>query len=98
MYRVILTAKDANANVKPYKEVLNEGNHFTTRERAEIYMLQTMIEEVSELNRPDTYNTPHTRVFIADLDGDHDAIVRLWDGDDYWDVSYYDIEEVTTKG
>lgn len=93
MFRVVLTAMDANANVKPYKEVLNEGNAFDTRENAEIYMLRAMTEEVSELNQPDAYNTPHTRVFIADLDGDHDAIVRLWDGDDYWDVSYYDIKE-----
>jgi hypothetical protein len=93
MFRVVLTAMDANVNVEPYKEVLNDGISFDTRESAEIYMLRAMTEEVSELNQPDAYNTPHTRVFIADFDGDHDAIVRLWDGDDYWDVSYYDIEE-----
>ena len=93
MYKVVLTAMDANANEEPYKEVLNDGNSFDTKENAEIYMLRAMIEEVSDLNQPDAYNTPHTKVFIADLDGDHDAIVRLWDGEDYWDVSYYDIEE-----
>ena len=42
---------------------------------------------------PDADNTPHTSVFIADLNGEHDATVRMWDGDDYWDVTHYDIME-----
>ena len=59
-------------------------------------MLRVMNDELSLLNEPDENNTPHTAVFIADLDGEHDAIIRLWDGDDYRDVSYYDIYEVST--
>lgn len=92
MFKIVLTAMDSNANVKPYAEEI--GMTFETHDKAEIYMLHTMNEELSELNEPDAYNTPHTRVFIADLDGEHDAIIRLWDGDDYWDVTYYDIVEI----
>lgn len=91
MYKIVLTAMDANVNVEPYEEVLGNGRLFYTREGAEIYMLHAMNDELSSLNQPDENNTPHTRVFIADLDGEHDAIIRMWDGDDYWDVSYYDI-------
>lgn len=92
MFKIVLTAMDANVGTEPYLEDI--GSLFENRDRAEIYMLHTMNEELSELNQPDAYNTPHTRVFIADLNGEHDAIIRLWDGDDYWDVSYYDIVEV----
>ena len=92
MFKIVLTAMDANANVAPYTEEI--GARFRFHDEAEIHMLRAMNDELSNLNRPDAYNTPHTRVFIADLDGEHDAIIRLWDGEDYWDVSYYDIEEV----
>lgn len=94
MYKIILTAMDSNAKVEPYEEELNDGQLFDTHDKAELYMLRTMNEELSSLNEPDAYNTPHTRVFIADLDGDHDAVIRLWDGEDYCDVTYYDIVEV----
>lgn len=95
MFKIILTAMDSNANVEPYTEELGNGKLFETHDKAEIYMLYTMNDELSELNQPDAYNTPHTRVFIADLDGEHDAIIRLWDGEDYWDITYYDIVEVS---
>ena len=94
MFKIILIAMDSNANIKPYTEEVLDGRLFETREKAEINMLHVMNDELSELNQPDAYNTPPTRVFVADLDGEHDAIIRLWDGDDYWDVSYYDIVEV----
>ena len=95
MFKIILTAMDSNARVKPYTEELNNGELFKTKEDAEIYMFLAMNDELSDLNQPDENNTPHTGVFIADLNGEHDAIIRLWDGDDYWDVSYYDIVEVS---
>lgn len=91
-FKIVLTAMDSNTNDEPYTEEI--GETFDSRIEAEVYMLHTMNEELSSLNEPDAYNTPHTRVFIADLDGDHDAIIRLWDGDDYWDVTYYDIVEI----
>ena len=92
MYKIILTCMDANAAIEPYEEEIKQL--FKNRDEAEIYMLHTVNDEVSNLNQPDANNTPHTEVFIADLNGEHDAIVRLWDGEDYWDVTYYDIVEV----
>lgn len=89
MYSIITTCFDTK-NVK-HKEKFDIT--FPTRETAEISMLHCVNNEVSDLNMPDANNTPHTRVFIADLNGEHDAIVRMWDGDDYWDVTYYDIME-----
>lgn len=91
MYKIILTCFDSNIKVEPYKEEIEQK--FNTREEAEIFMLHEMNDELSCLNEPDENNTPHTRVFIADLDGEHDAIIRMWDGEDYRDVTYYDIEE-----
>ena len=96
-YKIILTAMDYNPEIKPYEEEIGKDITFTTREQAEIYMLYSMNDELSSLNEPDVNNTPHTRVFIADLDGEHDAIIRMWDGDDYWDVSYYDIVTENTN-
>ena len=92
MFKIILTAMDANTSVASYTEEI--GGRFKSHTDAEIYMLHTMNDELSNLNCPDVNNTPHTRVFIADLNGEHDAIIRMWDGDDYWDVSYYDIKKV----
>ena len=94
MYRIVLTAMDSDPKIEPYVEKV--GELFKTYEQTEIYMLRVMNDELSLLNEPDENNTPHTAVFIADLDGEHDAIIRLWDGDDYRDVSYYDIYEVST--
>lgn len=94
-FKIVLTAMDSNTSEEPYTEEI-EGV-FDSRVEAEVHMLHTMNEELSSLNEPDAYNTPHTRVFIADLDGEHDAIIRLWDGDDYWDVTYYDIVEISEE-
>lgn len=94
MYRIVLTAMDSDIKIDPYVEKV--GELFKTYEQTEICMLRVMNDELSLLNEPDENNTPHTAVFIADLDGEHDAIIRLWDGDDYRDVSYYDIYEVST--
>ena len=94
MYRIVLTAMNSDPKIEPYVETV--GELFKTYEQTEIYMLRVMNDELSLLNEPDENNTPHTAVFIADLDGEHDAIIRLWDGDDYRDVSYYDIYEVST--
>ena len=94
MYRIVLTAMNSDPKIEPYVEKV--GELFKTYEQTEIYMLRVMNDELSLLNEPDENNTPHTAVFIADLDGEHDAIIRLWDGDDYRDVSYYDIYEVST--
>lgn len=94
MYRIVLTAMNSDPKIEPYVETV--GKLFKTYEQTEIYMLRVMNDELSLLNEPDENNTPHTAVFIADLDGEHDAIIRLWDGDDYRDVSYYDIYEVST--
>lgn len=90
MYRIVLTCFDSNIKAESYKEEIEQ--EFNSREDAEIFMLRSMNDELSTLNQPDENNVPHTRVFIADLDGEHDAIVRMWDGNDYWDVTYYDIE------
>lgn len=90
-YKIILTAMDYNPEIKTYQEEIGINTIFTSREQAEIYMLHSMNDELSSLNKPDADNTPHNRVFIADLDGEHDAIIRMWDGEDYYDVSYYDI-------
>ena len=94
-FKIVLTAMDSNANVEPYTEEFDV--RFESRKEAEIWMLHTMNDELSNLNEPDVDNTPHTRVFIADLNGEHDAIIRLWDGEDYFDVTYYDIVEVAEK-
>lgn len=66
---------------------------FASKCEAESEMLYAVIDELNSLNAPDENNTPHTRVFLADLDGDHDAIIRMWDGDDYMNVTVYDIVE-----
>ena len=97
IYKIILTGMHYKSESEPYEEEIGTDINFTTREEAEIYMLHSMNDELSSLNEPDANNTPHTRVFIADLDGDHDAIIRMWDGDDYWDVSYYDIVTENTS-
>lgn len=94
MYKVVLTAVDENAGVETYKEELFDGHLFASKDSAEVQMLRAMNEELSDLNQPDAYNTPRTQVYIADLNGGHSAIIRLWDGDQSWDITYYDIERV----
>jgi hypothetical protein len=96
-YKIILTEMYPDPEIKPKKEEITTAYELTTREQAEIYMLHIMNDELSLFNKPDIDNTPHNSVFIADLDGEHDAIIRMWDGDDYWDVSYYDIVTENTN-
>lgn len=93
-YKIILTAFEPGA-IEPYHE--DVGPIFENYDKAEIYMLRAVNDELSYLNKPDENNTPTTSVFIADLDGDHDAIIRMWDGDDYWTVGVYDITEVSDE-
>ena len=90
MYKIVLTCFDIESN----SHIEESEQRFNSKEKAEIFMLRLMNDELQNLNEPDENNTPHTRVFIADLEGMHDAIVRMWDGDDYWDVTYYDIVEI----
>ncbi len=82
-------------NPEPYEDEVEMI--FDDRKDAMITLLQCAIEEVDELNDPyiceERREDP--RYFQIDLDGDADAIIRCWDGEeDYSIVTIYNIEEV----
>ena len=92
MYKIILTSFNPDKNIEP--TVVRYGPIFKTEESAKLFMLYSVNDCLSELNTPGENSTPVRGVFIADLNGEHDAIIRLWEGQDYRIVMHFDIEEI----
>lgn len=69
---------------------------FETEDAAMVCLLQSAIEEVVELNfgSIDNLDNDSRKQFIPDVNGDYACIIRAWDGDDYMNVTAYDVEEV----
>lgn len=109
-YRVVMTCWDPD-NPKPYADDFSgiELSLFSTQELAQ-QSIETAIEnELNCLNELETDNPrkkepvydSDSRIvcydypFRGDLYGEHDGIVRFWDGDDYQPVTAYNIHLLT---
>lgn len=96
-YKVVRTCFKAPPNHHNAPTTEEFHRPYDTREEAMIALLSAVIEDTTELNTPsEETNQMWNKEFLADLNGDHVAIIRLWDGSDYLDVAYYDIIRVDT--
>lgn len=97
MYRIVLTCWDKDVP-NPYADFVSEM--FDTEEKALAVIRSCVKDELESLNDReyddvDVIEYPsETDAFKADFDGDNDAIIRLWDGDDYWPVTAYNVHKV----
>lgn len=98
-YKVVRTFFEAPPNHHNAPTTEEFPRPYDTREGAMIALLSAVIEDTTELNTPseEAAGQMWNKEFLADLIGDHVAIIRLWDGSDYWDVAYYDIIRVDTE-
>ena len=100
-YRIVLTCWDKGVP-KPYADYV--GEMFDSKEAAFSALRHCVKDELEGLNDReyddvDVIEYPaETDDFRADFDGDNDAIIRFWDGDDYWPVTAYNIYEVVEYG
>ena len=85
-------------NTEPYTDYITQKGfpmEFNTKESAMITLLSEAIEEANSLNfilnEDGTFGTANGRQFIPDLNADHDCIIRAWDGEDYMNVTAYDV-------
>ena len=101
MYRIVLTCWDKD-EPEPYADFVDAL--YLTRENALSAMRACVKDELETLNEReyedvDIIEYPaDTDDFRADFDGDNDAIIRFWDGDDYRPVTAYNIYEVVEYG
>lgn len=96
MYRIVLTCWDRGEE-KPYSDCVS--GFFDTEEKARTVLRGCVKDELETLNEReltdyDVEYPPAVDDFKADFDGDNDAIIRFWDGDDYWSVTAYNIHKV----
>ena len=97
MYRIVLTCWDHKTK-GPYADCAKPN--FDSEELARTALRLCVKEELETLNERemediDIEYPSEIDAFKADFDGDEfDAIIRLWDGDDYWPVTGYNIEKV----
>lgn len=97
-YKVVRTCFKAPPNHHNAPTTEEFPHPYDTREEAMIALLTAVIEDTTELNTPsEEAGQMWNKEFLADLNGDHVAIIRLWDGSDYLDVAYYDIIRVDTE-
>lgn len=97
MYRIVLTCWD-KGELEPYADCVTQM--FDTEEEARATIRSCVKDELEGLNDSEyddvdmiEYPVEHD-AFKADFDGDNDAIIRFWDGDDYWPVTAYNIHKV----
>lgn len=97
MYRIVLTCWDHEEN-PPYCD--HVSTFFLSEEEAQKAVRSCVRDELETLNDRDIKDSDiegpfeYDR-FKADFDGDEfDAIIRYWDGDDYWPVTGYSVYEV----
>lgn len=109
-YRVVLTCWDAD-EPKPYADDFSgvKLSLFPTMEAAQAAIDSQVKDELTSLNDLET-DSPREKMPIEDSDGKvvgydypfrgdfdsgHTGIVRLWEGDDYRNVTAYDIYPMT---
>lgn len=109
-YRVVLTCWDPDTP-KPYADDFSGVtlSLFATEELAQEGIASAVQDELISLNdlesdspreKEPVYDSDGCVVgydypFRGDLYGDHDGIVRLWDGEDYREVTAYNIHRLT---
>ena len=97
MYRIVMTCWDAGA-ANPYSDSVE--TIFDTEEAAHQALRSCVKDELETLNDRaiediDLDYPSEVDSFKADFDGDEfDAIIRLWDGDDYQPVTGYSVAKV----
>ena len=100
-YRVVLTCWDYGTP-EPYSDDLSgtDLSLFSTEALARKGIEECVRDEFVTLNNSrkkepvydsDGHIVGHDYPFRADFDGEHNGIVRFWDGDDYQEVTAYNI-------
>lgn len=110
-YRVVMTCWDygnPKPYADDFSGV--ELSLFPTEDLAREGIESAVKDELVSLNRLEGYDTPREKEpvydsdgelvcydypFRADFDGDHVGIVRFWDGDDYQEVTAYNIHRLS---
>ena len=101
-YRVVLSCWDYG-NPKPYADSF--ARFFDTEEQAREAIEKAVEDELAVLNEgrekvpvkdSDGNVVYYDYDFRGDENGNHANIVRLWDGDDYQNVTAYDIHKLTS--
>lgn len=88
-YKVLQVCYDF-ANKPPYYDELLET--FDTKEKAECYMYQCVIDELESLNGISEDDTFPERRFIATRETEgYDVVINAWDGTDYRPVTCYKV-------
>lgn len=95
-YRIVLTCWD-KGEPAPYADFISKM--FDTEEEARGAIRDCVRDELKMLNDREIEDVDiecpsEIDDFKADFDGDNDAIIRFWDGDDYWPVTAYNIYKV----
>lgn len=92
-YRIVLTCYD-HKNPVPYADSVDAL--LDTERDAGIVMRLQVKDELETLNDKSITDIENCEdlPFRADFDGDNDAIVRFWDGDDYQIVTIYNLYPV----
>lgn len=87
-YRVVLTCWEYRNGTPKAQSFLTQ---YESVEAASAAVRHAVEEELETLND----GRPEPNPFREDEDGDHANIIRFWDGDDYMNVTAYDIYRVT---
>lgn len=105
LYRVVLTCWDYGNPTPHAKELSNvDLSLFATEALARKSIEQNIYDELAALNEDqgkeaiydsDGRVVGHDYPFRADFDGDNDGIVRFWDGEDYQNVTEYNIHTLS---
>lgn len=97
MYRIVMTCWDGKDSA-PYTDRVMV--HFETEDavvKAMRYCVKQELETLNEreMEEIDLDYPSEVDAFKADFDGDEfDAIIRMWEGDDYWPITGYSIEKI----
>lgn len=83
-----------------FEESDDQSNSFETEDEAYEWAFFYALRYLSELNDSFYQNIDAAYMFQEncdfriDIDGEDTAIIRKWDGDDYWPVATYNIKEI----